>query len=99
MNIIKEFFSQEARDRRECRNDNKRLATLSRLADKAINVTYINDGIWITIDSLPTFRVTNDSDLNSRTIAIGQVELFIKELRENYIAAHKDDRLEERARV
>lgn len=97
MNIIKEFFSQEARDRREYRNDNKRLATLSRLADKAINVTYINDGIWITIDSLPTFRVTNDSDLNSRTIAINQVELFIKELRENYIAAHKDDRLEERA--
>lgn len=97
MNIIKEFFSQEARDRREYRNDNKRLATLSRLADKAINVTYINDGIWITIDSLPTFRVTNDSDLNSRTIAIDQVELFIKELRENYIAAHKDDRLEERA--
>lgn len=97
MNIIKEFFSQEARDRREYRNDNKRLATLSRLADKAINVTYINNGIWITIDSLPTFRVTNDSDLNSRTIAIDQVELFIKELRENYIAAHKDDRLEERA--
>ena len=97
MNIIKEFFSQEARDRREYRNDNKRLATLSRLADKAINVTYINNGIWITIDSLPTFRVTNDSDLNSRTIAIEQVELFIKELRENYIAAHKDDRLEERA--
>lgn len=97
MNIIKEFFSQEARDRREYRNDNKRLATLSRLADKAINVTYINNGIWITIDSLPTFRVTNDSDLNSRTIAINQVELFIKELRENYIAAHKDDRLEERA--
>lgn len=96
MNIIKEFFSQEARDRREYRNDNKRLATLSRLADKAINVTYINNGIWITIDSLPTFRVTNDSDLNSRTIAIDQVELFIKELRENYIAAHKDDRLEER---
>ena len=96
MNIIKEFFSQEARDRREYRNDNKRLATLSRLADKAINVTYINDGIWITIDSLPTFRVTNDSDLNSRTIAIDQVELFIKELRENYIAAHKDDRLEGR---
>lgn len=97
MNIIKEFFSQEARDRREYRNDNKRLATLSRLADKAINVTYINNGIWITIDSLPTFRVTNDSDLNSRTIAIDQVELFIKELRENYIAAHKDDRLEGRA--
>lgn len=97
MNIIKEFFSQEARDRREYRNDNKRLTTLSRLADKAINVTYINNGIWITIDSLPTFRVTNDSDLNSRTIAIDQVELFIKELRENYIAAHKDDRLEERA--
>ena len=96
MNIIKEFFSQEARDRREYRNDNKRLATLSRLADKAINVTYINNGIWITIDSLPTFRVTNDSDLNSRTIAIDQVELFIKELRENYIAAHKDDRLEGR---
>lgn len=97
MNIIKEFFSQEARDRREYRNDNKRLTTLSRLADKAINVTYINNGIWITIDSLPTFRVTNDSDLNSRTIAIDQVELFIKELRENYIAAHKDDRLEVRA--
>lgn len=96
MNIIKEFFSQEARDRREYRNDNKRLATLSRLADKAINVTYINNGIWITIDSLPTFCVTNDSDLNSRTIAIDQVELFIKELRENYIAAHKDDRLEGR---
>lgn len=96
MNIIKEFFSQEARDRREYRNDNKRLATLSRLADKAINVTYINNGIWITIDSLPTFRVTNNSDLNSRTIAIDQVELFIKELRENYIAAHKDDRLEGR---
>lgn len=97
MNIFKHYFSQEARDRREYRNDNKRLATLSRLADKAINVTYINNGIWITIDGLPTFRVTNDSDLNSRTIAIGQVELFIKELRENYIAAHKDDRLEERA--
>lgn len=97
MNIIKEFFSQEARDRREYRNDNKRLATLSRLADKAINVTYINNGIWITIDSLPTFRVTNDSDLNSRTIAINQVELFIKELRENWIATHKEDRLEERA--
>lgn len=97
MNIIKEFFSQEVRDRREYRNDSKRLATLTKMAEKAINVTYINNGIWITIDSLPTFRVTNDSDLNSRTIAIDQVELFIKELRENYIAAHKDDRLEERA--
>lgn len=97
MNIIKEFFSQEARDRREYGNDSKRLATLTKMAEKAINVTYINNGIWITIDSLPTFRVTNDSDLNSRTIAIDQVELFIKELRENWIATHKDDRLEVRA--
>ena len=97
MNILKKYFSQEARDRRTLQTDNKRIATLNRLADKAINVTYINNGIWITIDGLPTFRVTNDSDLNSRTIAINQVELFIKELRENWVATHKDDRLEERA--
>ena len=96
MNILK-YFSQEERDRREYRQDNKRLATLTRMAEKAINVTYVNNGIWITIDSLPTFRVTNDSDLNSRTIAIDQVELFIKELRENWISTHKDDRLEVRA--
>ena len=96
MNILKKYFSQEARDRRTLQTDNKRIATLNRLADKAINVTYINNGIWITIDGLPTFRVTNDSDLNSRTIAINQVELFIKELRENWVATHKDDRLEAR---
>ena len=97
MNILKKYFSQEARDRRTLQTDNKRIATLNRLADKAINVTYINNGIWVTIDGLPTFRVTNDSDLNSRTIAINQVELFIKELRENWVATHKVDRLEERA--
>lgn len=97
MNILKQFFSQEARDRRTMQTDNKRLALLNKMAEKAINVTYINNGIWITIDGLPTFRVTNDSDLNSRTIAINQVELFIKELRENWVATHKDDRLEERA--
>lgn len=95
MNILK-YFSQEERDRREYRQDNKRLSTLTKMAEKAINVTYINNGIWITIDSLPTFRVTNDSDLNSRTIAIDQVELFIKELRDNWVATHKDDRLEVR---
>ena len=43
------------------------------------------------------FRVTNESDLNRRTIAIEQVELFIKELRENWISTHKNDRLEARA--
>lgn len=96
MNIIKQFFSQESRDRRILQTDNKRLALLNKKAEKAINVTYINNGIWITIEGLATFRVTNDSDLNSRTIAINHVELFIKELRENWIAKHKDDRLEER---
>lgn len=95
MNIIKNYFSQEARDRRTLQADNKRLDTLRRLADKAINVTYKDNAIWLTIDSVPTFRVTNDSDLNSRTISISQVELFVKELRENWIASHKNDRLEQ----
>lgn len=96
MNILK-YFSQEERDRRVCREDNKRLAQLSKMAEKAINVTYLNDHIWITVEGIPMFRVTNESDLNRRTIAIEQVELFIKELRENWISTHKNDRLEARA--
>lgn len=95
MNIIKNYFSQEARDRRTLQADNKRLDTLRALAEKTINVTYKGNSIWLTIDNVPTFRVTNDSDLNSRTIAISQVELFVKELRENWIDSHKDDRLEQ----
>lgn len=97
MNIIKHYFSQEARDRRTLQADNRRLDTLRALADKAINVTYKDNAIWLTIDGTPTFRVTNDSDINARTIAISQVELFVKELRQNWIAAHKDDRLEQHA--
>lgn len=91
MNILKHYFSQEARDKRELKNDNKRLAALYRMADNIINVRFHNDGIWITIDGTPTFRVTNDSDLNSRTIAINQVELFIKQLRDEWVNAHKND--------
>lgn len=90
MNIIKQYFSQEARDKRELQNDNKRLAALYRMADNIINVRFHNDGIWITIDGTPTFRVTNNSDLNARTIAIDQVELFIKELRDEWVGSHKD---------
>ena len=91
MNIIKKYFSQEARYRRTLQADIKRLDTLRRLADKAINVTYKGDGIWLTIDGTPTFRVTNDSDINARTIAISQVDMFVRDLRENWIGAHKDD--------
>lgn len=91
MNIIKQYFSQEARDRRELRNDNRRLAALYRMADSIINVRFQGSDIWITIDGTPTFRVTNDSDLNSRTIAINQVELFIKQLRDEWVNAHKND--------
>lgn len=95
MNIIKHYFSQEARDRRALQSDNRRIQLLSKLAEKAINVTYKDNSIWLTIDGVPTFRVTNDSDINSRTIAISQVELFVKELRENWIETHKNDRLEQ----
>ena len=90
MNIIKQYFSQEARDKRTLRTDQKNLAALYRIAENTINVRYCNSGIWITIDNTPTFRVTNDSDLNARTIAIGQVELFIKELRDEWVNGHKD---------
>lgn len=92
MKILK-YFSQEERDRRECQEDIKRLSLLRKMAEKAINVTYLNNQIWITVEGIPMFSVTNESDLNRRTIAIDQVELFIKELRENWIMAHKDDRL------
>ena len=92
MKILK-YFSQEERDRRECQEDIKRLSLLRKMAEKAINVTYLNNQIWITVEGIPMFSVTNESDLNRRTIAIEQVELFIKELRENWIMAHKDDRL------
>lgn len=95
MNILK-YFSQEERNRRECREDNRRLSILTQMADKAINVTYLNDHIWITVEGVPMFLVTNESDLNRRTIAIEQVELFIKELLENWISTHKNDRLEAR---
>lgn len=92
MKILK-YFSQEERDRRECQEDIKRLSLLSKMAEKAINVTYLNNQIWITVEGIPMFSVTNESDLNRRTIAIDQVELFINEQRANWIMAHKDDRL------
>lgn len=93
---ILSYFSQEARDRREYREDNRRLEMLKRMADKAVNVTYNGNAIWITVEGVPTFRVTNESDLKARTIAIDQVELFVKELREDYVSTHKNDRLEAR---
>ncbi len=92
MKILK-YFSQEERDRRECQEDIKRLSLLRKMAEKAINVTYLNNQIWITVEGIPMFSVTNESDLNRRTIAIDQVELFINEQRANWIMAHKDDRL------
>ena len=95
MNIIKHYFSQEARDRRALQSDNRRIQLLSKLAEKAINVTYKDNAIWLTIDGVPTFRVTNESDINSRTIDIAQVDAFVKELRENWMSSHKDDRLEQ----
>ncbi len=94
-NVLK-FFSQESRDRREYAADTKRLALLRTLSKKAVNVSYEDNGIWITLEGVPMFRVTNESDLNSRTIAIGQVDLFVKELRDNWVMKHKNDRLEGR---
>lgn len=94
---ILRYFSQESRDRREYATDTKRLALLHALSEKAVNVSYENNGIWITLEGVPMFRVTNESDLNARTIAIGQVELFVKELRENWVCKHRKDRLEGRA--
>lgn len=94
-NVLK-FFSQESRDRREYAADTKRLAHLHTLSKKAVNVSYEDNGIWITLEGVPMFRVTNESDLNSRTIAIGQVDLFVKELRDNWVMKHKNDRLEGR---
>lgn len=97
MNIVKKYFSQEARDRREYRNDNKRLATLTKIAEKTINVRYIDKSMWIVFDGVPLLRVTNEDNITSRTISIEQVEQFISQLRESFIYTHKDDRLEERA--
>lgn len=96
MNILK-YFSQEERDRREYREDNKRLATLTKMAEKAINVRYIDTSMWIVFDGVPVLRVTNEDDVTRRTISIQQVEPFIQQLRESYIATHKNDRLEVRA--
>lgn len=96
MNILK-YFTEEARDARTCRNDNRRKEILVGRAEKAINTTYVANAIWITIEGVPTFRVTNDSDVAKRTIAISQVELFIKDLRENWVRAHINDRLDQRA--
>lgn len=91
MNIIKKYFSQAARDRRELQSDNKRLAELYRIAEQIINVRFMHDGIWVTFDNTPLLRVTNNGDVNARTIANSQVELFVKDLRDDWVNSHKND--------
>ena len=93
---ILSYFTQEARDRRTVMADRKRAEILDELAAKTVNVRYFENGIWITIDGIRAFRVSNGSDLARRTIAVEEVEQFIKELRENWVSAHKNDRLEGR---
>ena len=93
---ILSYFTQEARDSRTVMADRKRAEILDELAAKAVNVRYFENGIWITIDGTRAFRVSNGSDLARRTIAVEEVEQFIKELRENWVSAHKNDRLEGR---
>ena len=93
MSILK-YFTQEARDARTCKSDNKRREILSARAEKAINTKYIGNGIWITVDGVPILRITNESEINKFTIAISEVELFIKELREKWVTAHIHDRLD-----
>ncbi len=86
-----DFFSQAARERRAAIRDQRRFSFLYGRAERAVNVTYVNGGIWVTLDGVPTFRVTNDSDVNARTIAIGQVDLFIMDLRRDWVSSHSDD--------
>ena len=97
MNIITKYFSQEARTRREQQRENRRSELLSKLADKAVNVTYWHSSIWITIDGVPTIQVTNGSDTkaNAPTIAIERVYICVAELRGNWMLAHINDRLEQ----
>lgn len=94
-----DYFSRDARAKRELQSDVKRLSMLGRLADKSVNVRYVNSGIWITVEGIPMLRVTSESDLSHRTISIDQVDAFVRDIREDWISSHKHDRMDMRGSV
>ena len=91
---ILNYFSKAERDKRELQSDSKRLSALRRLADRSVNVMYVNNGIWVTVDGTPTLRVTSKSDIGNRAISIEQVDAFVRDLRDDWISSHKDDRID-----
>lgn len=83
--------------KRQIRMETKKNQVLASMAESAVNIKYFKNGIWITIDGTKAFRVSNESNMTHRTVAIQEVDELMRELRENWIAAHKNDRIEARA--
>lgn len=86
MSIIEKIRRQ--RIRRAVREDNRRREYWTAEAERAVTVGYTDGKTVLTVSGVPLYRVTNETDIASGTLAFCDLDREVARLRESFLLAN-----------